>query len=256
MSNTRLSTGNALLAALSPADFAVLQPELKRLELPLRFELHAGGEPTEWIYFPEDGIASIVAEDANAKVAQVGLFGREGMSGTAAVLGTDRAPHRVFMQVPGIAGLRIRPEPLLAAMRASSAMSKLILAYVQATMVQSASSTAAAAGYTSGPRLARWLLMCHDRVVGDELPLTHDIIAVMLGLRRAGVTVALQALKAADLVWTARSRVIVRDRRGLENLADGSYGFAEHEYERLLGTPIRKPRQGPVVPTTPFAAAA
>ena len=101
------------------------------------------------------------------------------------------------------------------------------------------SSSIAAAGQTIEQRLARWLMMCHDRLDGDDIPLTHDFMAMMLGVRRAGVTTSLHGLDELGLIHTGRGKVTIVDRTGLESFAAGAYGLAEAEYLRLIGAPLR-----------------
>lgn len=154
------------------------------------------------------------------------------------MLGGDRSPHETYMQIGGISGLRIRTPLLQQAMYDSPALSALLLRYMQTAMVQATSSITAAAAYSVEQRLARWLLMCHDRVDGDDLCLTQDFMAKMLGSRRPSVTVALHMLEGEHLLISKRHKVTIRDRAGLERAAGGSYGFAESEYARLMGVPL------------------
>lgn len=157
------------------------------------------------------------------------------MSSTAIVLGTDRCPYEAYMQIAGTSGLWISAAVLQQAMIASPTLHGVLLRYVQTMMVQSASSTTAAAANMIEQRLARWLLMCHDRVRGDEMYLTQEFMAMMLGSRRPSVTLALHILEGQHLIVSKRHNLIIRDRVGLERLASASYGFAEAEYERLMG---------------------
>lgn len=236
---SQATSRNILLSDLTAEDYTAIRPYLARLALPLRFRLQDAGKAIKWAYFPEDGVASIVANDANGRQVEVGIFGSEGMSATAAVLGTDLATHDVYMQIEGVSGLRIAAVELRRAMADSPSLRGILLRYVQTAMVQSSSSTAAAAGYTIDQRLARWLLMCHDRVDGDDVKLTHEFMSAMLGIRRAGVTVALQVLEDRQLIAPKRGVVTILDRNGLERVAGSSYGFAEDEYGRLMGAPLR-----------------
>lgn len=236
---SQANTTNSLLKAMLPADYALLAPHLMRMALPRGLQLHAAGSRIDKVYFPEDGIVSIVAVTLDGKQSEVGVFGREGMSETATVLGTDHSPHEAFVQSAGVSALRLNVKALMAAFGDSVTLRDHLLRYVQTMMVQ-LSSSIAAAGQTIPQRLARWLLMCHDRVDGDDLGLTHDFIGMMLGVRRAGVTVALHELEDAGFVETSRGNVAVRDRDGLEKLAAGGYGLAESEYFRLIGIPLSR----------------
>jgi CRP-like cAMP-binding protein len=244
MKNTQSEIGNILLHTMSAADFRLLASRLERIDLPVRLQLHAAGRKIDHVYFPEDGIVSIVAVTLDGKQCEVGLFGREGMSETATVLGTDHSPHEAYVQAKGIAALRLPTAVLDQAMANSDSLRLHLLKYVQSMMIQ-LSSSIAAAGQTIEQRLARWLLMCHDRVEGNQLTLTHEFIGMMLGVRRAGVTEALLAVSKRGLITTARGLITIEDRSGLELLAAGGYGLAEAEYARLLGVALRRDPHDP-----------
>jgi CRP-like cAMP-binding protein len=255
MKNAQSEIGNILLHTMAPADYRLLAPRLQRIDLPIRLQLHEAGRKIEHVYFPEDGIVSIVAVTLDGKQCEVGLFGREGMSETATVLGTDHSPHEAYVQAKGISALRLPTAALDAAMARSGTLRLHLLKYVQSMMIQ-LSSSITAAGQTIEQRLARWLLMCHDRVGGNELSLTHEFIGMMLGVRRAGVTEALIQVSKRGLITTARGLITVADRPGLELLAAGGYGLAEVEYARLLGVALRRDPHDPQRPVIegPFAA--
>jgi len=237
-------TRNYLLLALSDSDFALLQPHLKRVELHLRQTLVEPGQPIEHVYFLEGGICSIVATEEGGQEVEAGLFGREGMSATAILLGSSTSPHRSVMQVNGNTALYLRAEQLQEACRASRSLHDLLLRFAHTLTVQAAETALANAHYTLSERLARWLLMCHDRIDGDDIGLTHEFMATMLGVRRSGVTVTLHTLEGLGAVRTRRSTVTIVDRRRLEEIAGASYGVAEGEYARLIRQ-LRKPSQRP-----------
>jgi CRP-like cAMP-binding protein len=161
------------------------------------------------------------------------------MSETATVLGTDHSPHEAYVQSAGVSGLRLPTQILNDAFEQSPTLRRHLLRYVQAMMIQ-LSSSITAAGQTIEQRLARWLLMCSDRIDGNEVPLTHEFISMMLGVRRPGVTVAVEQLVTNRLIANRRGIIVVEDRAGLQRLAGGSYGLAETEYERLVGRPLKK----------------
>ena len=166
---------------------------------------------------------------------EAGIFGRDGMSGTAIVLGSDRSPHETFVQIPG-AALRIEADALRDAMGRSQPLRQALLLYVQVLLVQVAHTVLANGSGKIEERLARWILMSHDRLDGDEIALTHEFLSLMLGVRRAGtVTVATHLLEGQGLIRATRGLIRVTDRAGLEELADGSYGVPEAEYRRLIG---------------------
>ncbi|QXQ07686.1 Crp/Fnr family transcriptional regulator [Sphingosinicellaceae bacterium] len=240
--------GNSLLRTLTAADYALLAPHFKRIPLPVNLRLHEAGRGIDRVYFPESGIISIVAVTLDGRSCEIGLFGREGMSETATVLGTDHSPHEAYVQVAGGTALRLPTEVLNEAFETSLTLRHHLLRYVQAMMIQ-LSSSIAAAGQTIEQRLARWLLMCHDRLDDDEVPLTHDFMAMMLGVRRAGVTTSLHALDQHGLIATGRGNVTILDRAGLEAFAAGAYGLAEAEYFRLIGAKLRRSETSPPATT-------
>jgi hypothetical protein len=155
------------------------------------------------------------------------------MGGTAVLLGTDRTPHEHFCQVPGSAR-RMRSDDLRQAIRQSPSLHLLLLRYVQTFQVQTAYTALSNGGYNIEERLARWLLMCHDRLDGDDLPLTHEFLSIMLGVRRSGVTLAIQILEGAKIITARRGLLSVLNRAKLEAVAGDSYGQPEAEYGRLV----------------------
>jgi CRP-like cAMP-binding protein len=155
------------------------------------------------------------------------------MSGTAVVLGNGRSPYSTYMQVAGRAQ-RIGVEEFRGAIDGAKELQHILFKFVQAFSVQTAHTAIANARATVEERLARWLLMAHDRIDGDELLLTHEFLALMLGVRRAGVTVAIHALESRALIQSGRGHIWVLDRKGLEETAGGYYGTPESEYRRLM----------------------
>ncbi len=225
---------NRLISGLESDDQALLKPYLSRGNIPFRCVLEKPNRPIERIHFIESGFASLVASTSGDRTLEVALIGREGMTGIAYILGTDRSPNECVIQVEGTS-LSLDVEAFSSALQMSTTLRDRLLLYVQALFIQ-ASQTALANGRAQvEQRLTRWLVMAHDRIDGDELALTHELLAVILGARRAGVTVALHNLEGEKLIRSTRGVVTVLDRERLENYADGLYGVAEAEYERLLG---------------------
>lgn len=225
---------NRLLTALSPSDLALLRPHLQPVLMPLLTDMERPNRHIEAVYFMEAGIASVVAVQPDQTRIEVGLIGREGMSGIAVVLGGDQSPHSTYIQVAGEAQ-RMTADELRAAMAASESLRGLLLKFVQVFMAQTAHTAIANARYRIDQRLARWILMAHDRTRNGSLSLTHEFLALMLGVRRAGVTECLQSLKRQKLISTGRNRIDVLNRKGIEQLAGNSYGVPEKEYRRLIG---------------------
>jgi CRP-like cAMP-binding protein len=227
-------SSNRLLAALSRADLGLLQPHLKHGPLKLRQDLECPDRRIDYVYFPDGGFASVVAVQANDTRVEVGLIGYEGMTGTSILLGSDRTPHSTYIQAAG-QGQRIRTLKLRQAMEASKSLRMLLLRYVQVFMVQTAHTAISNARGRLDARLARWILMAHDRVRDETLPLTHEFLSLMLGVRRAGVTEALHSLESQKLIYTGTGRVTLRNRKGMERTAGNSYGTPEAEFRRLIG---------------------
>lgn len=224
---------NRLLKAMTVTDFARLQPHLELVDLQSGQTLTNPNAPTENFHFMETGVASITSGGAGGRV-EVGIIGREGVVGaTPVLLGADRVPYDHFIQVPGT-GLRIEAQIVSAAVDESPSLRKLLLRYILTEMIQTRQTAFVNANYEIEARLARWLLMCHDRVDGDELLLKHEFLSMMLGVRRAGVSLAMQQLEGAGRIRAKRGRVTVLNRKLLEEMADGAYGMPEAEYVRLI----------------------
>lgn len=224
---------NRLLRRMSPDDYALLQAGLVPVETELRQQLIAPHVPIKQLFFPETGLGSITISGSDGTV-EVGIVGREGLIGAAPVLlGTDRTPHDVVVQSPGLM-LGIDAEALLAAVDESASLRRLLLRSIQVQMVQTAQTAFANATYTIDVRLARWLLMCRDRLDTDELQITHEFLSVMLGVQRSSTTLSVQSLEGLRLIKARRGRITILDRKALEAVADESYGLAEAEFARLI----------------------
>lgn len=231
---TQSSLRNGLLASLPARDFALLAPFLQRTDLPARKLLIRPGEPITDGYFLEEGIGSIVAISPEGNRVEIGLFGCDAASPTALILGTDRTPHEHFVQVPGF-GYRIAAAHLADVSLHSPALVNLLLRYAQTISVQTAFTALSNAIHAIDVRLARWMLMIHDRQSGDDIPITHELMAVMLAVRRPSVTTALHVLEGERLIRAERGSVTIRDRPALEAFAGDAYGKPEAEYLRLIG---------------------
>lgn len=230
---------NHLLSHLSGADFALLQPYLEAIAMPLRLKLENPNKPISHVYFPEAGIVSIVALTSAREQIETGFFGRDGMSGIPIILGDDRSPQATYVQLAGH-GQRIAARAMREAMRKSASMQLCFQHFALAFLTQAAHTALANGRAKVEERLARWILMAHDRVEGNELGFTHEFLALMLGVRRAGVSVALGMLETRALVSTRRALIVVNDRKGLEHVANGFYGIPETECTRLTGWRARE----------------
>ena len=227
------NSSNKLLASLSTNDFDLLEPHLEPVALGIRKSLEKPNQRISAAYFPESGFASVVAVQGGKNV-EVGLIGREGMTGLPIVLGNHRSPHATYIQAAG-EGKCIPSTELRKATETSQSLRNALLKFVQAFGVQTTHTAISNAQARLDIRLARWLLMAHDRIADDVLPLTHEFLSLMLAVRRAGVTDALNMLRKRELISYKRGEITVRDRKGLERTAGESYGTPEAEYRRLIG---------------------
>lgn len=246
------SVRNRLLGRLSHEDFALVGPYLQRVRTELRQTLITPHEPVTRLFFPEVGYASITVERAEGKI-EVGLIGREGLVGASPILlDSGTTPHHEFVQCPGEM-FAIDATAFTAAVDRSPTLRKLLLRYIQTKLVQARQAAYVNASHNMEARLARWILMCHDRSEGNEIPVTHEFIAMMLGVQRSGATIAVQVLEGGRLIKAKRGRITVQDRAGLIRLARGSYGATEAEYARLIEGPGQSgaPAKGQADPAAP-----
>jgi CRP-like cAMP-binding protein len=225
---------NRLLAALPPEEFDLVRGRLRLVELGRADVLVRPGEPIEHLHFMERGITSIIATAGTDARIEVGIVGRDGAVGAALALGVDRIPHEALVQAEG-AALRLDAGEVAETLQRAPALRDLLLRFTHAFHIQAASTALANGSRSLEERLARWILMCHDRLDGDEVPTTHEFLSTMLSVRRPGVTVALHMLEGGGMIQARRGRVTVLDRSRLERTARGAYGIPEAEYRRLIG---------------------
>lgn len=233
------SVSNLLLRALPPEAFEILRPAMRRLHLPLRFELVTPGVPNDQVIFLESGLGSLVAVSVDDEIVEVGHIGYEGMAGMHVMLKVSKTSNKTFMQVEGY-GISVPTSIFLTMNEKSPSANDLLLRYVHCCELQLAHSALANARYNMPERLARWLLMCHDRLQTDDLPLTHEFLSIMLGVRRSGVTNEIHILEGVHAIKATRGNIRIIDRRKLEEIAGGSYGIPEFEYQQHIGFPIRR----------------
>jgi CRP-like cAMP-binding protein len=228
---------NRLLAALPPDDLARLRPRLEAVELPFRKVLHAAGKPIEAVYFPETGYASKLTYLEDGDAAEVGMVGYEGMVGLPVLLGADHDDIEAMVQSPGTA-LRMDAEAFREELERIPAFRTLLLRYALVHHGQVARTAACNGRHQINERLARWLLMAHDRCEGDEFPMTHEFLSMMLGVRRAGITVAAGSLQKAGLIHYGKGSIEVTDRPGLESVACECYSVVRRASDRLFGMAV------------------
>jgi CRP-like cAMP-binding protein len=224
---------NRLLAALPAAEWKRLRASLDYVELPLRETLIPANGVITHAYFVEDGVVSLVQNLSDGAAVEVGLIGHEGFVGVPLVLGARMSPSEANVQLTGSA-LRITAKNLREAAQRSKPLNALLLCFANALQIQVTQTAACNGRHELQPRLARWLLSALDRCEGDELALSHEFLSMMIGRRRAGVTVALGVMKQAGLLSNSHSRIQIVDRRGLEKAACECYRLVRDEYRRLL----------------------
>ena len=232
---TKSRPGSRVLDALAPPDLELIKPHLESVQLPFRQRLQSENRRIQHVYFLESGLGSVVASGGSARrQAEVGVLGREGMTGMPVLLRASRSPCEIFMQIEG-RGQRILVDAFTKLTEENSGMRHVFLQSTYVFTVQAHYTALANAHGKIEERLCRWLLMAHDRIGHDTLELTHDFLALMLGVRRAGVTGALNTIENRGYVSALRGAVTIVDREGLEECAHGFYGQPEAEFERLFG---------------------
>jgi CRP-like cAMP-binding protein len=227
---------NLLLLAVPPEELDRLRPNLEAVDLPLGQMLLRPNELIDYVYFPQEGMVSLVLQLEDRRVIEVGLIGREGMVGALAPLGATAMSGEARVQMAGSA-LRMRAGVLRDEAARNPGLMDLLLRYVQALFFQVSQSVACNSRHPLSQRMARWLLMAHDCVDSDELPLSHEFLATMLGVRRAGITVAVGRFREAGVIDSAGGRFSILDRGGLEASACECYRAVKAQYERLLSSP-------------------
>lgn len=227
-----LQIKNNLLAALVNREYQHLLPQLQRVELSLAEVIYDAESQVQYVYFPETAVVSLLSTLENGATSEVGLIGREGMVGLSIFLGGTISHDQAVVQVAGTA-LRMRPSVLREELHLGSPLQLLLLRYTQSFLALVTQSVVCSQHHTVNQRLARWLLMMHDYVESNELQLTHELIAGMMGVRRAGVSTAVGGLKGAGLIKTSRGRITILDRRGLEACSCECYAIIREEFNSL-----------------------
>jgi CRP-like cAMP-binding protein len=225
---------NRLLALLPHEDYELLRPHLEPVTLGYRHSLYRANQPIEHVHFIESGVGSLVNTMKNGDASEVGTIGNEGFTGLPVIFGTGLAPTSVYMQVPG-AGLRIEAGLISEAFQESESLRSIMLRYADAFFNQVAQSAACNHFHSLEQRCCRWLLMTHDRMHADEFLLTHEFLAMMLGVRRAGVTVAAGGLQRDGLIRYSRGHVTIVSAEGLRERSCECYALSKLEFDRLLG---------------------
>jgi CRP-like cAMP-binding protein len=226
-------TQNSLLAALSAPEQERLFPQLELVPMPLGKVLYESGNRLGHVYFPTDCIVSLLYVMENGASAEIAVVGNEGLVGVALFMGGETTPSRAVVQSAGFAyrlpGARIKQE-----FNRGGAMQELMLRYTQALLTQMAQTAVCNRHHSVDQQLCRWLLLSLDRLSSNELTMTQELIANMLGVRREGVTEAAGKLQDAGLIRYRRGRITVLDRPGVEARACECYQVVKAEFDRLL----------------------
>jgi CRP-like cAMP-binding protein len=223
---------NQLLAALPAAEWQRWQPQLELVEMPLGEVIYESGSKMSHVYFPTTAIVSLLYVMEDGASAEIAVVGNEGIVGIALFMGGETTPSRAVVQSAG-QGYRLRAGLVKEEFERSVPVLHLLLRYTQALITQMA-QTAVCNRHSLDQQLCRWLLLSLDRLQGDELVMTQELIANMLGVRREGVTGAALKLQEAGLIRYARGHIKVLDRPGLEQRTCECYAVVKKEYDRLL----------------------
>ena len=229
----RASKDNELLAALPDEDFAALLPHLERLPLPLGMAVYESGAKQSYVYFPTSGIVSLLYVLEDGSSAEIAIAGKEGLVGISLFMGGETTPSRAVVQSSG-EGYRLRAAVLKKMFEKGGALQHLLLRYTQALITQMTQTAVCNRHHSVDQQLCRWLLLSLDRLPSNELVMTQELIANMLGVRREGVTEAAGKLQAEGLIEYRRGRITILDRAHLEARVCECYSVVKKEYDRLL----------------------
>lgn len=224
---------NRLLAALPQAQWESWLPNLERVSLPLGKVLYESGDVMRHVYFPTDAIVSLLYVMRSGASAEIAVVGNEGLVGVALFMGGGSTPSRAVVQSAGNA-FRLRSDHMKTAFEAGGPVMHLLLRYTQALITQMAQTAVCNRHHSIDQQLCRWLLLSLDRLAGDELIMTQELIANMLGVRREGVTEGATRLQRAGVIRYARGHITILDRRALEQASCECYQVVKKEYDRLL----------------------
>ena len=224
---------NHLLANIPPAALERWRPQLERVDMPLGQVLYEAGNTLSHVYFPTTAIVSLLYVMQNGASAEISVVGREGIVGISLFMGDESTPSRAVVQSAG-EGYRLKAEAMKAEFDLGGPVMHLLLRYTQALITQMAQTAVCNRHHTVDQQLCRWLLLNLDRLQTNELVMTQELIANLLGVRREGVTETALKLQQANLIRYARGRITVLDRPGLEKRACECYGVVRKEYDRLL----------------------
>ena len=231
--NPQHTIQNRILESLPPEEYERIVPHLEEIRMNFGDVLSQPDEKIEYVHFPERGIISVCAVMQDGSQVEVGLIGNEGMCGLPVLFGTVSVPLQSMVQIPDGA-VRMTAEAFRREIEHCPHLRQSLMHYAQAFFIQAAQSAACNRLHPLEGRLIRWLLMCQDRTQSDILPITHEVMSIMLGVRRAGVSVAAHRLKDAGLIDYQRGLVRIRDRGGMEAATCECYGVVRKAFDRFL----------------------
>ncbi len=224
--------GNRLLAALPRKDYKDLSSKLERVPLTFNENIYQPGDIIHQVYFPESGIISLLSAVSEDSTLEVGIVGNEGLAGLPVFLGVKTSANRAVVQGIGSA-LMIKPADLLDACKNGNALPQLIQRYIHSLLTQISQSAACNRYHLIEDRLARWLLMTHDRMKADEFLITQEFLSNMLGVRREAVNKAARGLQQRELISYLRGKISINNRKGLEKVTCPCYAIIKKEYYNI-----------------------
>lgn len=226
---------NLLLSRLSGPDYDRIAPYLQRVVHKVGSQVAHTGAPLDHVFFPEGGVCALLIPMCDGEPLAVGMIGYEGLVGVSALHGARHWRHNVVVRAAPATALRMNTDRLLAACQQSRALRDLLLGFAGYFTLQISRATVTNLVEPLERRMARWILLYHDRLDGDDVPMTHQEIGIMLGVRRASATDVLHVLEGLGAIRSTRGLILVRDRQALERIAGETYGDAEADYRRLIG---------------------
>jgi CRP-like cAMP-binding protein len=230
--STTLRFANRILDRLPRSELNTVRVHLSPVKLPVKLMLQEADQASDYAYFPETGIASMVSRLKNGTTVEVGLIGKEGVVGLPAAMGTQSVPFECYIQVPGF-GYRMKSKRLKELFESCKILRKNLIIASQAQLVQMGQIAVCNRVHEIQERLARWLLSCHDRVPSDDVILTHEFLGTMLGAPRSTVSLAAGTLQRAGFIQYSRGHVLIKDRQALETMSCECYSIIRRETDRL-----------------------
>jgi CRP-like cAMP-binding protein len=228
---------NQLLARLPEREYSKLYPNLEWIPCPLKSTFYQRNQPIDHVYFPLSGEHSVLAIMENGTAVEVGTVGNEGFSTVDILTDSEQSLETVTCQIPGDA-LKMPVAPFLAAIEGHTELRRVVFRYLRAYLAQVSQSVACNRLHTIEERFARWLLMNHDRVPGDEINITQEFLADMLGVHRPSVSLIARNFQQLGLIRYSRGLVTIVDRPGIEEASCECYGVVRKQFERALGIKV------------------